>query len=174
MKILFGLLFTYNLFAIPIKFRAREHFEVHKFKGNHLDQTFKGLSNTINIWWEDPYKFSIGLAFSPIISSLTNSSDTPLGKKIKLFSLGIEAKYFFSDLINSLYIRPGLFHTTLNPSSNLKNQKGYSVYLGIGYEVPLQYFSLAFELANKRSFLENSIQINSFTPSIGLHFYKKI
>jgi hypothetical protein len=34
------------------RFRAREHFEVHEISKNGTTVNFRGLSNTINYWYE--------------------------------------------------------------------------------------------------------------------------
>jgi len=93
--------------AGDIKVRAREHFDFHDIAfGSGSGSAYAGLSNTINVWWEKPRIYSIGLAFNPVIGSARASGDydARLGNKIKLIMLGVEGKYYHRD------IAPNLFH----------------------------------------------------------------
>ncbi|NQZ18736.1 MAG: hypothetical protein HRT44_05690, partial [Bdellovibrionales bacterium] len=45
-------------------------------------------------------------------------------------------------------------------------------YVGVGYEFLWSGVGVAVESAWRRSFLQNDIEVTSFTPSIGLQFYE--
>lgn len=162
-------------FAGKIKVRAREHYELLKIKTDNTTDKYKGLSNTVNIWWEEPYEISYGISISPILSSLREEDDnSTFGKKIKTINAGVELKYFPKKLFRYLYLRPGLSYTILKPDKIIANRSGYSAYLGLGYEIPFKKFGLALEFAYRYSELEMNTIIETITPSIGLHFYSEI
>ena len=160
-------------FAGKIKIRAREHYELLKIKTDNTEDKYKGLSNTVNIWWEKPYDISYGISFSPIFSGLREEDDnSTFGKKIQTINAGLELKYFPKVLIRNLYVRPGITYTVLKPDNQIRNLSGYSAYLGLGYEIEFKKFGLALEAAYRYSDLENNTTIETITPSIGFHFYK--
>ena len=99
--------------ASDIKVRAREHFDFHDVAFDGGSSAYAGLSNTINVWWEKPRIYSIGLAFNPVIGSARASGDydARLGNKIKLIMLGVEGKYYHRDIAPSLFSRLGLGYT---------------------------------------------------------------
>jgi hypothetical protein len=119
-----ALLSSINLEASKIKFRAREHYEVHKININGASSTYKGFSNSLNIWYEKPYDFSYGLVISPIAPSKFKSTDlNPVaGKKIFVLNLGVEAKYFPHIVLDKLYLRGGAGYSFIDT----KNKKDLS------------------------------------------------
>ena len=101
MKILLVLLFISSHANASIKARAREHYEVHSIKQGDDKTVYRGFSNTMNVWYEEPYKYSIGLSFSPIFGSsrATDDNNKPYGDKVKLISTGIEYKVFLTKFL---------------------------------------------------------------------------
>ncbi len=174
--LLLFLAFFNSIHAFEIKdfkIRAREHMEWHHVKNEGSRAKFKGLSNTINIWYERPYDFSFGLALSPLIISgiRANDTSTPYGEKIQLFNIGLEGKLFPKLLLDNIFVRSGIGHTLFRPDLG-ENLTGVNLYLGIGYEIPFKTFGLALEFAYRRAFLEEGTRVTVVTPSIGFHFYE--
>jgi hypothetical protein len=162
---------------MKFKMRAREHYEVHNIKGENFETKYKGFNNTVNLWWENPYDLYYGFSFSPIFSGLKNKEDQSLGDEIDYFNIGLELKYFPKDYLPSVlenfYIRPGTGYSVLKPGNNVNDAKGYNLYLGLGYEYPFKHLGLALEVAYRYANLEDGVSVQSFTPSIGFHFYEK-
>lgn len=160
--------------AGEIKVRAREHIDFHNvdFHGGD-NKSYSGLSNTINIWWEKPRIYSVGLAFNPIFGSAKSDEDAgdQLGDKIKLITLGIEGKYYHRYVTNNLFSRIGLGGTRLDSSGETGDVNGYHAYIGIGWEFDIKGVGVALEMALRHSRLAQNIVVNSVTPSIGVHFY---
>lgn len=163
-----------SVFSLDFKMRAREHYEINKVKSGLFSSTFKGLSNTVNIWWEKPYKYSFGFALSPVLSGLSSSEASPLGEEIKIYHFGLEGKYFPRLLINKLYLRSGLTYSMLKPDLLEDTLKGYGLYLGIGYEIPFKMFGLAIEMGTRYTKLDKGYEVNSTIGSLGFHFYKSL
>ena len=171
-------LFLLVTFVIPSeseaakwRFRAREHYDIHKIKIEAETYEYQGLSNTINFWYEDPKKEAYGLAFGPLIGSARSREDVdPLqfGNKVQLFYVGAEYKKYF---LEDFFVRPGLFWSSLETKGQLDPNTGYSAYLGIGYEIDVSNVGIALEVAFRQSYLQNDIEISTITPSIGVHFY---
>ncbi|VAW89892.1 hypothetical protein MNBD_GAMMA18-2305 [hydrothermal vent metagenome] len=161
--------------AGDIKVRAREHFDFHNVSLNNSDDTsYRGLSNTINVWWEKPRIYSIGLAFNPIIGSASANGDydARISNKIKLITLGMEGKYYHRDIAPSLFSRLGLGYSRLNTNGSIGDIDGYHVYVGAGWEFDVKGIGIALEMAFRQSRLEQGGIVNSITPSIGVHFYR--
>ncbi len=161
--------------AGDLKVRAREHFDFHKISLNDGDDTFyRGLSNTISIWWEKPWIYSIGFAFNPVIGSADANGDydARIGHKIKLITLGLEGKYYHRDIAPSLFSRLGLGYSRLDASGSAGDMDGYHVYIGAGWEFDVKGIGIALEMAFRQSRLAQGGIVNSVTPSIGVHFYR--
>ena len=90
---IFLLLTTDALSAIKV--RAREHYEVHSITQRQEKSVYRGFSNTMNIWYEKPYVYSVGLAISPILGSskAADSSNEPYGSSLTLVNIGLEYKF---------------------------------------------------------------------------------
>lgn len=176
---LFDLLLVDFAHALPggkIRLRAREHYEMHTIKSDVIDlkATYKGFSNTVNLWYEVPYVVSAGLAFSPILGAARNE-DNParvLGERVRLYSLGLEGKYFpfWRDGLK-MFTRIGLGWSQLSTKGTISKANGLHVYLGVGWEFPVWKLSLAPEIAIRQSYLQSDLSVTSITPSIGVHFY---
>ena len=172
------LLFVFSALLFPvlsqaaIKGRAREHYEVHSISNLDDTEIYRGLSNTFNLWYEVPYKYSLGLAVSPIIGSAQNNDDNnSYGEKVRLYSAGFELKYFPHPLLRNTYLRIGSGYSQLRTETTPRISRGYNLYSGIGYEFRLSRAGIAVEMAYRYSRLNNDIVINTFTPSVGVHFY---
>jgi len=161
--------------AGDIKVRAREHFDFHNinFDGDS-DTSYRGLSNTINVWWEKPRIYSIGLAFNPVIGSANarGDYDARLSNKIKLITVGMEGKYYHRYITPNLFSRFGAGYTRLDTNGPAGNADGYHAYIGAGWEFDVKGVGIALEMAFRQSRLEQGIVVNSVTPSIGVHFYR--
>ncbi len=161
--------------AGDIKVRAREHIDFHDIAfDSNSGSTYAGLSNTINVWWEKPRIYSIGLAFNPVIGSARASGDydARLGNKIKLIMLGVEGKYYHRDIAPSLFSRLGLGYARLDTRGSIGDIDGYHAYIGAGWEFDVKGVGIALEMAFRQSRLERGVIVNSITPSIGVHFYR--
>lgn len=165
-------------FAVASKFkmRAREHYAVHRVKSDSLEGEYKGLSNTINLWWEKPYILYYGFALSPVLANFKDDETSPLGDKIDYYHLSFEVKYFprnyLPEYLENIYIRPAVGMSLLKPDNSIEGAYGYNIYMGLGYEYPFKNFGLAFEMAYRYANLEDGIEVQSITPSIGFHFYE--
>jgi len=164
-----------QIHAGEIKARAREHVDFHNVAFNDgSDTAYRGLSNTINVWWEKPRIYSIGLAFNPIIGSAKTDDkpDVRLSRRIKLITLGLEGKYYHRYMSSHLFTRLGLGATRLDNNGPAGEADGFHAYLGAGWEFDIKGVGLALEMAYRQSRLAQGIIVNSITPSIGVHFYR--
>lgn len=173
MKYFFLFLISTNALAFNFKMRAREHYEVHEIYNKDKIDHYRGLTNTINLWWEKPYDTYFGLSFSPILASIKEvKEDSQYGEKITQQNIGLEFKKFLS---SKLFYRLGLGHSNLETTKGAeKNFKGNYGYLGLGIEIPFDSHGLALELAYRYADYEKGIYIKTFTPSVGFHFYKSL
>ena len=161
------------LFAGEWKWRAREHFETHTINKDSLEVNYKGLSNTINYWYEDSLNQAYGLAFGPVIGNADKQGDeliSQLGDEVKLVSIGFEYKKWFSKDY-PLFTRLGAFHQKLLSDGSVGKPNGTGTYIGLGYEYIYKDVGIAIEFAVRQSNLTEGVQVKSFTPSIGFHLY---
>lgn len=162
-----------------IRVRAREHFESHSYKLGRTGQreTYKGLTNTINIWYERPFEYSLGLALGPVIGGARSDGPSDagpaFGDKIELAVAGVEAKYFPVAGLKGFF-RGGLSWNSLQTNGTFGRINGYGYYGGLGWEIPVGMVSIAPEVAFRRVHLAKGVTGDIFTPSIGLHFYKEL
>ena len=155
------------VFAGNIKVRAREHFEIHKIKfDSGADAKYSGFSNTLNLWYEVPYDYSIGFSVSPILGKLTaqdDASENMFGKKVNFKSYGIEAKYYpFS---RTVYFRHGIY------AHEFSRLSGWGGLTTVGYEHPFEKLGVALE-AGQRLYSFGNEKGSAFNIAIGIHFYK--
>jgi hypothetical protein len=168
-----SLLITTASFAGNWKFRAREHFENFKFEGTTQNYSFKGYTNTLNWWYEEAEKYSIGLALSPIFGNLSAGdllSKQTLGNKITVQNIGIEFKYFPIKKLKLLYTRIGLYQHTLK--SELDDESSMGFLYGIGYEIPYKKVNFALEIG-RRSINFDDLKATATSIALGVHFYRK-
>lgn len=161
------------------KVRAREHFEQHSYKVDALDRSlkFKGLTNTINIWHERPFHYSLGLALGPVIgkaSVVSGSESQELGSTLKLWVVGLEGKYFPVGPEWKGFLRLGLSWHSLNTNGSYGDLEGWGYYGGVGWEFPIGPVSIAPEIAVREVLLNGGVRGTVFTPSIGFHFYPEL
>jgi len=158
------------------RLRAREHFEWLSVKYGSVNDTEKyfGLTNTLNLWYEEPFRYAIGLAFGPVIGSARSQGTIPSGtnSRIRLWNIGVEGKYFFRPDQFGLFGRLGLTANILDTRGSLGNLLGGGYYLGLGWEFPVWKVGIAPEIAFRHVILEQSSRVFAFTPSIGIHFYQ--
>ena len=158
-----------------LRVRAREHFEWLSIKYGSVGDTerYFGLTNTINLWYEDPFLYAFGLAFGPVIGSAKSQDSAPVGTatKIRLWNIGFEGKYFFWPDKHGLFGRLGLTANILDTRGSLGKLLGGGYYLGLGWETQIWKLGIAPELAFRHVILEQSSQVFAFTPSLGVHFY---
>jgi hypothetical protein len=160
-------------YAMAIKPRLREHFDHHTISTAGQEFSYSGLSNTINLWYEKPFEYAIGLAINPVLGNTKykDGLQSVLGEKITLRLIGIEAKHFPVKLIEHGFYRVGLFYTELQTDTAFGDLSGWSFLIGVGHEFKIWKMGIAPEFAIRRSFLANSTSVLSITPSIGFHFY---
>ena len=168
-------LFPANLEAGQFRIRAREHFEWLSITYGPANDTesYFGLTNTFNLWYEEPFRYAIGFAFGPVLGS-AKSQGTPItgtSSKIRLWNLGLEGKYFFWPERLGLFGRAGLTANLLDTRGSLGKLWGGGYYLGLGWEARVLKLGIAPELAFRHVILEQNSRVLAFTPSIGLHFY---
>lgn len=156
------------------KIRAREHFDTVWIEFKDSDQTYsyEGIGPNINLWLEDPYRFSIGLSYSVLFINNDREEERPeFNSNMDLTKYGIESKIYFSPGEGGLFTRIGISSNVLNTNGAAGNIKGTGGYLGLGYEIKFSKVGLAFEAAGRRIELEQNIRIDTYSPSIGVHFY---
>lgn len=171
--------FAHSFSWDSIRVRAREHFEIHKYKLGETGQTetYKGLTNTINIWYERPFEYSVGLALGPVIGGARSDGPSEAGPRfggdIQLAVAGLEAKYFPVSGLKG-FLRGGLSWNSLRTNGTYERLNGYGYYGGVGWEIPIKWVAIAPEIAFRRVHLAQDVTGDIFTPSIGLHFYKEL
>ena len=155
------------------KWRAREHFEVHTIKKDSQEVNYRGLSNTINYWHEKAFDRAIGFSFGPVIGDATTEGallGTELGRKIKLTSVGVEYKKWVSKEL-PLFARFGVYYESMKTEGTLGTVSGSGYLYGFGYEYVFRGVGIAIEISKRHSSLDSGVEVDSFTPSIGFHFY---
>jgi hypothetical protein len=153
--------------ALNIKMRAREHFETHTLRlQDDRVAKFSGFSNTINLWHEVPYRYSLGLSLSPVIGRL-KAQDTQskelFREKVNFKAYGFEGKLF--PFQNSIYLRQGLY------AHEFDRLAGWGALTTIGYEYPFTRLGVALE-AGKRLYFLGAERGRATSVAIGFHFYK--
>ncbi|MFW7378631.1 MAG: hypothetical protein ACOH5I_07490 [Oligoflexus sp.] len=159
-----------------VSFRAREHYDQHHIKIDEDDYRYVGFSNTINLWYEVPYSYSLGLAIGPLLGMAMREKapeNDRFGPTIRLFHAGIEYKFFPSGWFTGFFTRIGVGASYLTSRGLYDDLRGNNVYLGLGWEIPFQHLGVAIEFAVRKSWLEEGLEIDSMTPSMGFHFYPK-
>lgn len=158
-----------------IKFRARESYETLKFEYDGQTQTYRGFTNTINLFYEKPLQYSFGFAFGSIFSGLKakdNQSLTNLGNEVEFLFAGLESKLFFLNTENrGFFFRPGFYLQSLKSRGPSGDIKSSALLGGLGYEfLVYENISLAPEFAYK-SGSAGDFNFSGYTLSLGVHFY---
>ena len=167
-----SLLISTSSFAGSWKLRAREHFENFKFEAKSQNYSFKGYTNTLNWWYEEPEVYSIGLALSPNFGKLSAgdlNSEQTLGNKITLQNLGVEFKFFPTKELEFFYTRLGLYQHTLK--SDLDDESSMGILYGIGYEIPYKKVNFALEIG-KRLINFSDLKATATSIALGVHLYR--
>ena len=161
--------------AASFRLRAREHFEWLSARYGPVNETqgYFGLTNTLNAWYEEPFRYAFGLAFGPLLGSARSRGTAPAGtaSKIRLWNVGLEGKYFFRQVQAGLFGRAGLTANLLDTRGALGTLLGGGYYLGLGWEWQVRKMGIAPEIAFRHVILEKNSRVLAFTPSIGFHFY---
>ncbi len=171
----FGLLWGSFGYSGGLRVRIREHFDWYRVK--YPSQTSRvsyfGMSNTLNVWYEEPFDYAFGLALMPILGSAkaTNGVVSGTNEKIRLWNLGVELKYFLQPEVLKIFVRAGLGVNFLDTRAELGTFVGASYYLGLGYEFQIWKLGISPEVALRHVLLEQGANVLLFTPSLGIHFY---
>lgn len=159
--------------AGDFNFRFREHYDYSSIEYAGSSNYYKGFSNTFNLWYEEPFKLSYGLAAGSLFSFSTTDENVlnGLSKTIRFYFIGAEAKYFPYESVPNLFTRIGLYWDVVDTKSNIGKLNGWSYYAGIGWEtLSWKILGLAPEIGIKQGdaqgIFHTSIQI-----SFGIHFY---
>ena len=175
------LLICLNLFVpltfgqdTKIKLRARQHFDTVRIEfgeQNHRE-IYRGTGPNFNLWLEKPYHFSFGLSYSVLFINNSEAKEVPeIGNNMDLTKIGFEFKNYFIPNEGGLFMRLGVSSNSLNTKGSYETLSGTGAYLGLGWEFKFSKIGLALEAAGRRINLEKEIQIETFSPSIGVHFY---
>ncbi|MBF0352174.1 MAG: hypothetical protein HQM11_14165 [SAR324 cluster bacterium] len=160
--------------ALELKLRAREHFDTVnvRFTEQDIDKTWSGIGPTINLWLEEAYQYSFGFAFGIIFIDNPALIEIPqIDEKMELWKQGVEVKYYAIPKAGGIFFRLGVSSNTLKTKGSWGELQGMGAYAGIGWEFQFSKIGLAFEQAKRQVNLENSIEIVTTSPSIGVHLY---
>lgn len=156
--------------------RAREHFDRLDLRYGSPGgrEHYSGLTNTMNVWYEEPFRYALGFSISPIagLGQATTRGSPPAGTnaKIRLWNLGFEGKLFpWRD--RGLFARAGLTGNILETRGSRGALGGAGALAGLGWEFKVRRLGIAPEAALRYVLLEGGGRIIAFTPSIGFHFY---
>lgn len=174
---LLAMLFTLQpVFSQDLSFRirAREHFDSVwiTYKDADVTQFYRGIGPNLNFWMEKPYHYSFGLSYSVLFINNEEELQVPeIGQDMELTKIGLEAKYYWSPGNGGLFGRVGASSNRLNTKGDFGTLSGTGGYLGLGWEVKFSRIGLAFEAAGRRIDLAKGIRIDTYSPSLGVHFY---
>ena len=162
------------VYAQSFRVRAREHFDTVwiNYKQIGKKSADSGIGPNINLWMEDPYNYSIGLSYSHLF--IDNEADLQIegiDSDMELVKLGVEYKTYFFKNEGGPFSRLGLSANTLKTKGTLSDLNGMGAYLGFGWEIKFQKIGLAFEAAGRKIHFEDDIEVTTYSPSIGVHFY---
>lgn len=157
-----------------IRLRAREHYEVLEVAGDGFTSTYSGFTNTLDLWYEVPFRYSLGLAGSPLFATLHSRNAPPgVSQTVRLVHLGVEGKVFPLEDVG-IFARLGTFASTLSSYSTAGTLNGESVLGGLGYEWKLGGVGLALELDVRDGRLAQHVSFSGTAPCVGVHFYKML
>lgn len=174
MRLLFLILILAEGTALAgIRIRARENYE--RIRVEPADgagaAVYQGFSNTFNVWYEEPFSWSLGLALGPILARF-RSDDHPArsGDEIRMLNYGFEVK-FFPLAPSGLFLRGGGFRHFIDYQGPAGHQQGNGLYAGSGYEFRVGGLGIAPELAGRRVRLANGDHLTVLMLAVGVHFY---
>ena len=156
------------------RIRAREHFDSVWVTYGQQESTrfYRGIGPNINIWMEKPYHYSFGLSYSVLfINNEKEVQVVGIKSDMELTKIGFEFKNYFNPNKGGLFARLGISSNKLNTKGSYQTLSGAGGYLGLGWEFKFSQLGLALEMAGRKIQLEQEISIDTFSPSIGVHFY---
>ena len=163
-----------TLLAAELKVRAREHFDTVQleFGEESIEVETSGIGPTINIWWEEPYRYAFGFAVGMMfIHNDAIPEVAAVDEKMELWKTGIEWKYWFSQDQGGLFSRLGVSENRLKTKGDYGELKSTGTYWGLGWEFKFSKIGLAIEAAQRQIKFDHEISVTTFSPSIGVHFY---
>lgn len=163
-----------DLPAVDFRVRAREHFDTVWINYHNLNirKEHSGIGPNLNFWMEEPYQYSIGLSYSHMfIDNQIDPKITGIKSNMELVKVGIEWKNYLYKNEGGIFTRLGISNNSLRTQGSLGELKGNGFYLGLGWEFKFSQIGLAFEAAGRKIFMENDLEITTYSPSIGVHFY---
>lgn len=174
---IFSLFFLVTLslesFAGQWAFRARENYEAIQISESR--QSFSGLSSTIALGYEEPFKYFYGMSIQPGLGTFEEKEDLSslnLGKELRIYQIGSDIKYF--PIADSMgFVRNTLFYALISTKTSVDNIGGYGASISAGWEFWLyDVFALAPEVGYKYTRLRTDENLNTVFISVGVHFYK--
>ena len=159
-----------------VRMRAREHYEVLQIATPGGAAAYRGFTNTIVLWYEEPYRFACGIAGSPLFATL-GASSPPQGfdDRIRLVHAGVEGKWFpLADgpSLSHGFLRLGGYNATLDTRGDAGRESGWSALAGLGFEFPIGVVGLAPEMDWRYGHLASGTRLHGIAPAVGVHFYK--
>ena len=162
-------------FAGRFRVRAREHYETIKFDDGDASKTYKGFTNTINAWYEEPFQYAVGFAGSPIFARLFADQALPgFAPEVRLVHLGVEGKMFPAPEVLSGFLRGGVYQSQLTSNGEAGRMGGSSYLVGVGYEFNFDGIGVAPEASWRGGNLDDEVRFSGSAPCIGVHFYKQL
>lgn len=158
------------------RFRFRESYQIHKLTASQTGTTtYQGFSNTLNFWYERRFEWAVGLAYSPMFSSIRTDDNKTEGvdNKILLYQLGFELKYFFPSISDGFYVRPAIYQSWLKTNDERGTIKGFAAGVGLGWEFSIaeDKIGLAPEISYQNAKFSRTVKDQVTAVSIGVHFY---
>lgn len=144
------------------------------FADGDAQGTYEGFTNTINGWYEEPFRYSLGFAGSPLFARLKSSAPlSGAADEIRLVHLGAEGKLFPAPEVLTGFLRLGAYQTTFNSRGEVGDPTGLSYLVGLGYEFRVYGVGIAPE-ASWRLGRVGEVRISGSAPCIGVHFYEQL
>ena len=178
-KIAAAMLFLFSQTLIAesgsFRMRARENYEFINIDTKPGSWNSRSFSHTLNLWYEKPFQWAIGLAAGPYGMAYPETSskvDRPegIGQSIKMIHHGIEYKRW---MLKGIFTRVGLYHSLVNSNGSAGKDVGFATLFGIGYEHNFDGIGLALEVDTRVSYLQDTKwKISSNMIALGVHFYE--
>ena len=158
-----------------IRMRARENYEWITIDTRPGSWQSSSFSHTLNLWYEKPFQWAIGLGAGPYVMSYPETSKKEargegIGESVKIINHGLEYKRW---LPQGFFGRLGIYHILFNSTGSAGKDQGYGALLGFGYEHNFDGIGLALEIDTKTINLQKtSWRIRSNMVALGVHFYE--
>lgn len=155
--------------------RFREHYDLTQLRTAAGNTTYGGLSSSVNLFYEKPLEWSLGLVFNPVVAGRDKQLGTAnlaLPSKIRIWHYGIEYQRFVlaEPEKYGLFARVGASFDVFDVKY-ATTRYGGSYYLGLGWEQRIGGVGIAPEVAFRHMVFEKDIQALAFTPSLALRLY---